>query len=170
MGLFRLPAKFLLLTACSSGFLVTWQLKRRSSPFKTWEHFRIYLPAMAPPLSESGDVVGYCTVHTNQNLLLSAPATHVFLYSNGVMTDLNVTLPPTAFPTAVNDAGVVVGGALKAWYLAGNRHRDRSAVRISKRCAPAQLSGPLGKPASAPGAQQCGNKNGQPRPSSQMPP
>src|SRR5580658_9279324 len=65
-------------------------------------------------LSESGNVVGYCTAHTNQNLLFSnpAPATHVFLYSNGVMTDLNVTLPPTAFPTAVNDAGVVVGGGI----------------------------------------------------------
>jgi uncharacterized protein (TIGR03437 family) len=65
-------------------------------------------------LSESGNVVGYCTAHANQNLLFSnpAPATHVFLYSNGVMTDLNVTLPPTAFPTAVNDAGVVVGGGI----------------------------------------------------------
>jgi uncharacterized protein (TIGR03437 family) len=69
------------------------------------------LPACnATALSQSGNVVGYCTSLTAQNLLLNAPTTHVFLYSNGVMTDLNITTPPTAFPTAVNDSGTVVGG------------------------------------------------------------
>ncbi len=69
------------------------------------------LPACnATALSQSGNVVGYCTSATAQNLLLNAPTTHVFLYSNGVMTDLNITTPPSAFPTAVNDSGTVVGG------------------------------------------------------------
>ena len=69
------------------------------------------LPACnATALSQSGNVVGYCTSSTGQNLLLNAPTTHVFLYSNGVMTDLNITTPPSAFPTAVNDSGTVVGG------------------------------------------------------------
>ncbi len=63
-------------------------------------------------LSQSGNVVGYCTSQIGQNLLLSNPTTHVFLYSKGEMTDLNVTSPPTAFPTAVNDSGVVVGGTV----------------------------------------------------------
>ncbi len=63
-------------------------------------------------LSQSGNVVGYCTSQLGQNLLLSKQTTHVFLFSKGVMTDLNVTSPPMAFPTGVNDSGVVVGGAL----------------------------------------------------------
>jgi uncharacterized protein (TIGR03437 family) len=63
-------------------------------------------------LSQSGNVVGYCTSQLGQNLLLSTQTPHVFLYSNGAMTDLNVTSPPMAFPTGVNDSGVVVGGAL----------------------------------------------------------
>jgi uncharacterized protein (TIGR03437 family) len=63
-------------------------------------------------LSQSGNVVGYCTSQLGQNLLLSTQTPHVFLYSNGAMTDLNATSPPMAFPTGVNDSGVVVGGAL----------------------------------------------------------
>ena len=63
-------------------------------------------------LSQSGNVVGYCTGQLGQNLLLANPTTHVFLYSNGVMTDLNVTSPPTSVPTGVNDSSTVVGGAL----------------------------------------------------------
>ena len=63
-------------------------------------------------LSPSGNVVGYCTGQLGQNLLLANPTTHVFLYSNGVMTDLNVTSPPTSVPTGVNDSSTVVGGAL----------------------------------------------------------
>lgn len=63
-------------------------------------------------LSQSGNVVGYCTGQLGQNLLLSTLTTHVFLYSKGVMKDLNITSPPTAFPTAVNDSGVVVGGTI----------------------------------------------------------
>jgi uncharacterized protein (TIGR03437 family) len=64
-------------------------------------------------LSQSGNVAGYCTSQIDENLLSSNTSTHVFLYSKGVMTDLNVTYPPTgAVPTAVNDSGAVVGGAL----------------------------------------------------------
>ena len=65
-------------------------------------------------LSQSGDVVGYCTATAGQNLLLNGPATHVFLYSKGAMTDLNITSPATGvFPTGVNDADTVVGGAIQ---------------------------------------------------------
>jgi uncharacterized protein (TIGR03437 family) len=72
------------------------------------------LPACnATALSQSGDVAGYCTAESGQNLLLDSPTTHVFLYSNGAMTDLNVTSPAVAFPTGVNNSGVVVGGAVK---------------------------------------------------------
>jgi uncharacterized protein (TIGR03437 family) len=73
------------------------------------------LPACnATALSQSGNVAGYCTGTAGQNLLLNNPTTHVFLYSKGTMTDLNVTSPATAFPTGVNDSGTVVGGAVKA--------------------------------------------------------
>ena len=69
-------------------------------------------------LSRSGNVVGYCTGQLGQNLLLANPTTHVFLYSNGVMTDLNVTSPPTSVPTGVNDSSTVVGGALiSTWWV-----------------------------------------------------
>jgi uncharacterized membrane protein len=64
-------------------------------------------------LSQAGNVAGYCTASVGQNLLSSTAATHVFLYSKGVMTDLNISYPPTgAVATGVNDSGVVVGGAL----------------------------------------------------------
>src|SRR5580698_6038496 len=64
-------------------------------------------------LSQSGNVAGYCTATLGQDLLLNSQATHVFLYSKGAMKDLNVTFPPTGVvATAVNDSGVVVGGAL----------------------------------------------------------
>jgi uncharacterized protein (TIGR03437 family) len=64
-------------------------------------------------LSQAGNVAGYCSASLGQSLLGTSTPTHVFLYSKGVMTDLNITYPPTgAFPTGVNDAGVVVGGAL----------------------------------------------------------
>jgi uncharacterized protein (TIGR03437 family) len=64
-------------------------------------------------ISQSGNVAGYCTATFGQDLLLNNITTHVFLSSNGVLTDLNVTYPPTgAVPTAVNDSGVVVGGTL----------------------------------------------------------
>ncbi len=65
-------------------------------------------------LSQSGDVVGYCTATAGQNLLINDPATHVFLYSKGAMTDLNITSPATGvFPTGVNDAHTVVGGTIQ---------------------------------------------------------
>ena len=64
-------------------------------------------------ISQSGNVVGYCTATYGQDLLLNNSTTHVFLASKGVLTDLNITYPPTgAVPTAVNDSGVVVGGTL----------------------------------------------------------
>ena len=80
------------------------------------------LPAcIATAISQSGNVVGYCTSSAGQNLLVTTPqpTTHVFLYSNGAMTDLNVTSPATSFPTGVNDSSAVVGGAVKADLLAG---------------------------------------------------
>jgi len=63
-------------------------------------------------LSQSGNVVGYCTGTPGLNLLINSPTTHVFLYSKGAMTDLNVSSLNTPFPTGVNDSGVVVGGAV----------------------------------------------------------
>jgi len=63
-------------------------------------------------LSQSGNVVGYCTSQPGQDLLLNSPTTHVFLYANGAMKDLNVSSPTTAFPTGVNNSGAVVGGAM----------------------------------------------------------
>jgi uncharacterized protein (TIGR03437 family) len=64
-------------------------------------------------ISQSGNVAGFCTATFGQDLLLNNITTHVFLSSNGALTDLNVTYPPTgAVPTAVNDSGVVVGGTL----------------------------------------------------------
>jgi uncharacterized protein (TIGR03437 family) len=73
------------------------------------------LPAcQGTALSQSGNVVGYCTSQTGQDLVVNTPATHVFLYANGAMTDLNVTNPSTAFPTGVNNAGAVVGGSFIA--------------------------------------------------------
>jgi uncharacterized protein (TIGR03437 family) len=112
MGLFRLPAKFLLLTAC---LLVPGYLAAQAPQFTIQDLGSLPdLPACnGTALSQSGDVVGYCTSQLGQNLLLDNPTTHVFLYSKGVMTDLNVTFPPAAFPTAVNDSGIVAGGALK---------------------------------------------------------
>jgi len=69
------------------------------------------LPACsATALSQSGDVVGYCTGSANQNLLTANPVTHVFLYSKGVMTDLNVRGLTTPVPTGVNNSDTVVGG------------------------------------------------------------
>lgn len=71
------------------------------------------LPACnATALSQSGDVVGYCSAAAGQNLVLTSPMTHVFHYSKGKMTDLNVNNLTTPIPTGVNDAGTVVGGQL----------------------------------------------------------
>jgi uncharacterized protein (TIGR03437 family) len=80
------------------------------------------LPACnATAISQSGNVVGYCTAAAGENLLVTSPqpTTHVFLYSNGAMTDLNITSPAASFPTGVNDSSAVVGGAVKADLLAG---------------------------------------------------
>jgi uncharacterized protein (TIGR03437 family) len=65
-------------------------------------------------LSQSGAVVGYCTSQAGQDLLVNAPTTHVFLYANGAMKDLNISSPASAFPTGINNSNAVVGGALAA--------------------------------------------------------
>jgi uncharacterized protein (TIGR03437 family) len=69
-------------------------------------------------LSQSGNVVGYCTASAGQNLLLNTPTTHGFLYSNGTLTDLNVTALSMPIPTGVNDSSAVVGGTLNLNILA----------------------------------------------------
>ena len=65
----------------------------------------------ATAISPSGNVVGYCTSELNTSLvgLSSSPAIHAFLYSNGMMQDLNLTQQPTPLPTGVNDSGAVTG-------------------------------------------------------------
>jgi uncharacterized protein (TIGR03437 family) len=69
------------------------------------------LPACnAVGLSQGGNVVGYCSSQPVD--LIKAPTTHGFLYSKGVMTDLNLTAQPTALPMTVNDSGVVAGAYL----------------------------------------------------------
>ncbi|HEX5226508.1 MAG TPA: hypothetical protein VFW44_02310 [Bryobacteraceae bacterium] len=71
------------------------------------------LPACnATALSQSGNVAGYCTAASGQNLVLNGPMTHAFIYSNGKMTDLNISSLNTPIPTGVNDSGTVVGGQL----------------------------------------------------------
>jgi uncharacterized protein (TIGR03437 family) len=69
------------------------------------------LPACnASALSQAGNVVGYCSALPVN--LITAPTTHAFLYSKGVMTDLNLTAQPTPVPLAVNDSAVVAGAYL----------------------------------------------------------
>jgi uncharacterized protein (TIGR03437 family) len=67
-------------------------------------------------LSQSGNVVGYCSASAGQNLVLSSPPTHAFLYSKGAMTDLNVPTLTTPIPIGVNDSNTVVGGQLNINY------------------------------------------------------
>jgi len=57
-------------------------------------------------LSQSGNVAGYCSPAGGS--VLFGGATHGFLYSNGVLTDMGQTSKPTV-PTGVNDSGLVVG-------------------------------------------------------------
>jgi uncharacterized protein (TIGR03437 family) len=65
----------------------------------------------ATGLSQAGNVTGYCLSQLGANLLHS-PVTRGFLYSKGVMKDLNLTAQSTPVPTAVNDSGVVTGAYL----------------------------------------------------------
>lgn len=65
----------------------------------------------AEALSQSGNVTGYCG--GSKVNLLTEPTVHGFLYSNGVITDLNLTNGTTPLPTAVNDSGVVAGAFVK---------------------------------------------------------
>jgi uncharacterized protein (TIGR03437 family) len=70
------------------------------------------LPACAATaVSQSGNVTGYCQGHDGVSLAYN-PAIHSFLYSKGVMKDLNANVEPTAVATAVNDSGTVVGAYL----------------------------------------------------------
>ncbi len=57
-------------------------------------------------LSQAGNVTGYCSPAGGSVVL--GGATHGFLYSNGVLTDMGQTSKPTV-PTGVNDSGLVVG-------------------------------------------------------------
>ncbi len=92
-------------------------------------------------ISQSGNVTGYCTATLSQNLLANATATHVFLYSKGAMTDLNITYPPSsAVSTAVNDSGVVVGGTLTL-DLAASNGSAASFIYLNGTVQP--VSGPL---------------------------
>jgi uncharacterized protein (TIGR03437 family) len=63
---------------------------------------------VATALSQSGNVTGYCGGNIGSSLLID-PAIHGFLYSNGTMTDLNLTAESTPWPMAVNDSGTVAG-------------------------------------------------------------
>src|SRR5271170_3589734 len=63
---------------------------------------------VATALSQSGNVTGYCGGSIGTSLLID-PAIHGFLYSNGTMTDLNLTAESTPWPMAVNDSGTVAG-------------------------------------------------------------
>jgi uncharacterized protein (TIGR03437 family) len=62
----------------------------------------------ATALSQSGNVTGYCN-NAGVASLLNNPTTRAFLYSNGKLTDLNLTAQSTPVPTAVNDSGIVAG-------------------------------------------------------------
>src|ERR1700683_829208 len=57
-------------------------------------------------ISQSGQVAGYCSPAGGS--VFFGAATHGFLYSSGVLTDMGQTSKPTV-PTGVNDSGVVVG-------------------------------------------------------------
>jgi uncharacterized protein (TIGR03437 family) len=57
-------------------------------------------------ISQSGNVTGYCNVVGGS--IFFGTASHGFLYSKGVLTDLGLTGKPTV-PTGVNDSGTVTG-------------------------------------------------------------
>jgi uncharacterized protein (TIGR03437 family) len=57
-------------------------------------------------ISQAGNVTGYCNVVGGS--IFFGTASHGFLYSNGVLTDLGPTGKPTV-PTGVNDSGLVTG-------------------------------------------------------------
>jgi len=68
------------------------------------------LPACnATGLSQAGNVTGYCAAGEAAGGIISDPATHGFLYSNGALTDLNLPAQSTPLPMAVNDTPVVAG-------------------------------------------------------------
>lgn len=70
-----------------------------------------YPACTATGLSQAGNVTGYCVGNLGVSLI-TGPTTHGFLFSKGVITDLNLTSGPTPVPMAVNDSGVVTGGFL----------------------------------------------------------
>ena len=64
-------------------------------------------------ISQSGNVTGFCQGQQELSLI-NNPMTHAFLYSKGVMTDLNAVQQSTPMGTAVNDSGAVVGAYTSA--------------------------------------------------------
>jgi uncharacterized protein (TIGR03437 family) len=72
----------------------------------------------ATGLSQAGNVTGYCLGQLGASLL-TTPTSHGFLYSKGVLTDLNLTAQPAPVPTAVNDSGVVAGAYLTVSLITG---------------------------------------------------
>jgi probable HAF family extracellular repeat protein len=63
-------------------------------------------------VSQSGLVTGWCSLY--------AGSYSGFLYSNGVMKDLGAPpMPAAVIPTAVNDAGVVVGSYVEGDMVSG---------------------------------------------------
>ena len=73
----------------------------------------------ATGLSQAGNVTGYCLGQLGASLL-TAPTSHGFLYSKGVLTDLNLTGGPAPVPTAVNDSGVVTGAYMSISLINGS--------------------------------------------------
>jgi uncharacterized protein (TIGR03437 family) len=57
-------------------------------------------------ISQSGNVTGYCNAVGGS--IFFGTASHGFLYSKGVLTDLGTTGKPTV-PTGVNDSGMITG-------------------------------------------------------------
>lgn len=93
-------------------------------------------------INDNGDIVGWSTDSANQS--------RAFLYSNGVMVDLNTLLPAGSGWTlthayAINDAGVIVGagildGRMRAFRLTPAEAGDETAPVIdSVRATPDRL-------------------------------